>query len=127
MYSQKETFLDTGPCTRNAMGPSRTSRQGGAEGQGLAFGEAMMAGIPVIASRIGGIMETVRHEETGLLVPERAPDEIAAAVERLVREPSLADRLTKAGHELASTKFTRSASAMAFSELFGTLLQARSG
>ena len=86
--------------------------------------EAMLARTPVIATRIGGIIDAVKHEETGLLVNERAPDEIAAAVERLVREPDLADRLMTAGHNLARTKFTRSASVKAFSELFSTLLQA---
>ncbi len=108
------------------VGPSRTSPQGWVEAQGLAFVEAMLARTPVIATRIGGIIDAVKHEETGLLVNERAPDEIATAVERLAREPDLADRLTRAGHELAHTKFTRSVSAKAFSELFGTLLQARS-
>ncbi|OEU71133.1 MAG: hypothetical protein BA863_13625 [Desulfovibrio sp. S3730MH75] len=82
-----------------------------------------MAKTPVIATRVGGIIDAVRHEETGLLVNERAPDEIAQAVERLVKEPHLADRLRNLGYEMAVTKFSRKSSAVAFSRLFEKMIQ----
>ena len=104
------------------VGPSKRAPDGWIEAQGLAFIEAMLAGTPVIATRLGGIPDAVKHEETGLLVSEGAPHEIAAAVERLVREPRLAQHLAEAGHRLAQSKFTRGAAAGAFSELLGKLL-----
>ncbi len=104
------------------VGPSKRGPDGVTEAQGLTFIEAMLAGTPVIATRLGGILDAVKHEETGLLVSEGAPHEIVAAVERLVKEPRLAARLAEAGRRLAQTKFTRSASAGAFAELLEKLL-----
>ena len=51
-------------------GPSRRASDGLIEAQGLAFLEAMAVGTPVVATRIGGIVDAVVHEKTGLLVDE---------------------------------------------------------
>lgn len=103
------------------VGPSKRAANGWVEAQGLTFVEAMLARTPVIATRSGGIPDAVRHEETGLLVSENAPEEIARAVEELHNDRSLACRLAKAGYALALDKFTRERSAEAFDELFGSL------
>jgi glycosyltransferase involved in cell wall biosynthesis len=92
------------------------------EGQGLVVAEALRAGTAVVATGVGGVVDVIHHERTGLLVPTNAPADIADAVERLAREPDLATRLTSAGAELVARDFTRSASAQAFSELFRSLL-----
>ena len=97
------------------------------EAQGLTFVEAMMAGAPVIATDIGGIGDAVRHEETGLVVSEAAPAEIAAAIERLIGDPGLVERITAAGRALARARFTRRAAATAFSALFSALRNERPG
>ena len=104
------------------IGPSKPAPDGWVEAQGLTYAEAMLARTPVIATPVGGIIDLVRHEETGLLVSVSAPQEIAAAIQRLIEEPNLADRLSKAGHALVQEKFTRRVSAEAFSELFDSLL-----
>ena len=103
------------------VGPSRRGPDGTAEAQGLTFAEAMLAGTPVIATRLGGIVDAVRHEDTGLLVDEAAPDQIAAAVERLARRPDLAAQLSANGRRLAKDVFTRAASARAFADLYAGL------
>ncbi|MHB9058510.1 MAG: glycosyltransferase family 4 protein, partial [Bacillota bacterium] len=59
------------------VAPSRT------EGQSLAVMEAMAAGLPVIASRVGGLVDLVREGEDGLLVDPDDPDGLAAAMRRL--------------------------------------------
>ncbi len=105
-------------------GPSRRGRDGTTEAQGLVFAEALLAGTPVIASRLGGIVDLVRHEETGLLVDEAAPEQIAAAVERLSADPGLARRLTARGRRTVEEGFTRSVSAQAFSDLYDDLARA---
>jgi D-inositol-3-phosphate glycosyltransferase len=51
---------------------------------GLVAVEAMACGVPVVASNVGGLAETVVDGVTGLLVPPRRPDRIAAAIERLL-------------------------------------------
>lgn len=57
---------------------------------GEAFGftviEAMAAGLPVVASAVGGIPEIIHHEKTGLLVQKAAPDEIADELFRLYED-----------------------------------------
>ncbi len=104
------------------IGPSHPPASGGGEAQGLVFAEAMLAGTPVIATEVGGIVDAVIHEETGLLVPPHAPEAIAAAVIRLWREPDLRQRLREQARRLACERFTRQASAQAFSRLFQRLL-----
>jgi glycosyltransferase involved in cell wall biosynthesis len=58
------------------------------EGFGLALLEAMLAGLPVVASDVSSIPEIVRHGETGLLVPPDDPAALAAAIERVLQGPT---------------------------------------
>ena len=55
--------------------------------------EAMSLGVPVVASRVGGLAEVLRHEETGLLVDVGDGDGLAQALARLASDPVLARRL----------------------------------
>lgn len=61
----------------------------------LAIQEAQMAGVPVVASALGGSPEFVRHDENGLLVDVSDPDGLRAAFERLLDEPDLLPRLAR--------------------------------
>jgi glycosyltransferase involved in cell wall biosynthesis len=63
------------------------------EGFGLACAEAMAHGRPVVASAVGGLLDLVVHEETGLLVPPRDPPALRAALDRLLRDRALRRRL----------------------------------
>ncbi len=94
------------------VGPSK-----GAEGQGLTFIEAMLAGTPVVATACGGIVDAVRHEETGLLVEAGAPARIAEAIRRLARDPALVARLVRNGGDLVAREFTRERTAKAYSSM----------
>jgi len=105
------------------VGPSRDSSDGWIEAQGLTVIEAMVAKTPVVSTRAGGIVDSVKHEKTGLLVNDRSPDEIANAIERLVRDPKLADYLREEGFKLAVNKFSRASSANSFSALFEKIIQ----
>ena len=59
--------------------------------------EAMRAGLPVVATRMGGIPDLVVDGETGLLVPPSDARALADAIARLVADPSEAARLGEAG------------------------------
>jgi glycosyltransferase involved in cell wall biosynthesis len=68
--------------------------------------EYMAAGLPVVASRLGQLAGMIRHEETGLLCPPGDGDALAAALERLWREPALRRRLGEAARAKALREHT---------------------
>lgn len=72
----------------------------------LASLEAMQAGLPVVASAVGGLPEQIAHLETGVLVPAEQPAELAEWIVRLHRDPELRARLGHAAAERASSTFT---------------------
>ncbi|MEM7308483.1 MAG: glycosyltransferase family 4 protein [Planctomycetota bacterium] len=67
------------------------------EGLGVAALEAMAAGRPVLATRVGGLAEAVADGETGLLVPADDSAALAAALGRLLADGPLRERLGRAG------------------------------
>jgi hypothetical protein len=76
-----------------------------AEGLGSAALLAMSAGVPVIASRVGGLPEVVRDRETGLLV-ENSPAAVAGAILELARDPEFARRLGQGARRAVVENFT---------------------
>jgi glycosyltransferase involved in cell wall biosynthesis len=72
---------------------------------GLVALEAMAAGVPVIASRVGGLPDVVTDGETGLLVAPGDAGELSAALDRLIEDVALRERLGKGG-ALRAEKFT---------------------
>jgi glycogen(starch) synthase len=66
------------------------------EGLGRVIFEAFARGRPVVATRVGGIPDLVEHERNGLLVPAGDAEALAAALERVLRDPELAERLGRA-------------------------------
>jgi glycosyltransferase involved in cell wall biosynthesis len=70
--------------------------------------EALLMERPTIGTRVGGIPESVRHEETGLLVPPADPAALAAAIERLLANRDEARRFGAAGRKLMLERFTLS-------------------
>jgi L-malate glycosyltransferase len=72
----------------------------------LASLEAMQAGLPVIASAVGGLPEQLTHLETGVLVAPEQPAELASWILRLHEDPGLRERLGRAAAERVRTSFT---------------------
>jgi hypothetical protein len=73
------------------------------EGLGSAAIAAMAAGVPVVASGVGGLPEVVQHGHTGLIVRD---GDYATAVRRLLDNPNLAVELGAAGREKAMREFS---------------------
>jgi len=86
--------------------PSIVDRRGDTEGLGVVLLEAMSYGRPVVATNVGGIPDIVRHEQTGLLVPQKDPHALAEALHRLLTDRDLAERLGAAGRDYAATHFS---------------------
>ena len=74
--------------------PSVITRAGECEGLPTVLPEAQAAGLPVIATRVGGIPEVIEHEVSGMLVPPGRPRELAAAIERVLDDAILSHRLS---------------------------------
>ena len=68
--------------------------------------EAMMAELPVVATKVGGVPELVEDGVTGFLVPPRDPDALAEALQKLLTDPKLRRRMGQAGRAKALRKFT---------------------
>ena len=68
------------------------------EGMPRSIIEAMLTGLPVVATNIRGSRELVIDGETGILVPVRASDDLAAALQTFVADDSLRYRMGNAGH-----------------------------
>ena len=87
--------------------------------------EAMAAGKPVVGSRIGGIPELVRDRENGLLVSEKDPAALAAALLTLAGDPALRRRLGDAGRAEIRDERSWNAAAARFEEVYERAVAAR--
>lgn len=88
------------------------------EGFPLVVPEAMLAGLPVVATPVGGVEEAVRDGETGLLVPVGDAVALAAALSRLAADPPLRAALGAAGRQGARARFTAARMAAAYAALW---------
>jgi len=106
-------------CCHVAVLPSK------AEGLPNAVLEYLAAGLPTIASKVGGNAEIIEDGVTGLLVPARDSAALAAAVLRLLRDPGLARRLAQGGHEYVRQHFSFERLIEQVDSLYTELLQPR--
>lgn len=71
------------------------------EGFGIVYLEAGYFAKPVIASRVGGVVDAVHHGQSGLLIDPNFPDEVTHSLRQLCQDQSLRERLGRRGQELA--------------------------
>ncbi len=94
----------------------------GLEGLSNSLLESMAAGIPVVATRVGGTPEIVRDGETGLLVPPGDPDALAEAILRVLGNPMLARTLGQAGRRQVFSRYSLESAVASTERLYGELL-----
>jgi glycosyltransferase involved in cell wall biosynthesis len=87
--------------------------------------EGMGAGLPIVASDVGGIPEIISHEATGLLVPPGDAAALARSVVRLMRMPALASRLGRAARADAEQRFSFDRMVGAFETCYAAALGGR--
>ena len=95
------------------------------EALGVAALEAMAAGRPVVASRVGGLAQAVVHDRTGLLVPADQPEALTEALARLLRDQELRDRLGAAGPSRVAEGFLAEQMVHAYEKLYREVLEER--
>ena len=67
--------------------------------------ESMASGLPMVATRVNGTREVVRHGETGFLVEVGDVDALAAALEQLAADPALRERMGERGRQVVRAEF----------------------
>jgi len=92
------------------------------EGLGSVLIDAMAQGLPIVASRVGGIPELIEDGQTGLLVPPGDAPALAAALTRLVADAELRARLGAAARQAAAA-YTPEAMAAAYAALYHDIAQ----
>ncbi len=97
------------------------------EGLPLSVLEAMAAGKPVVATRVGGIPELVEDGEHGFLVPVGDNEALTRAIETLVRDANLRERLGRAGLDRVTTDFSFTQMKEKYLSLYGRLLNLPAG
>jgi glycosyltransferase involved in cell wall biosynthesis len=85
--------------------PSRIGARRQTEGLPTVIVEALSCELPVVATRLTGIPEIVRHEETGLLFEMDDEDGLASALLRMAEDPEAARRWAEAGRRLVEQEF----------------------
>ncbi len=88
------------------------------EGMGRALIEAMAAGRPVVASRVGGMPAVVQDRESGLLVPPNDPEALARAIDELLRKPDWARELGVAAQTRIGERFSHDAMVRAIESVY---------
>ena len=87
------------------------------EAFGLTVVEAAAAGLPIVASDVGGIPEIIEHGVNGLLVPPGDAQALADAIQQLIDDPQRARQLGEAARRTAFERFSAEAMAAAYMEL----------
>ncbi|MEO8198376.1 MAG: glycosyltransferase [Thermoanaerobaculia bacterium] len=97
------------------------------EGMPLVVLEAMLDGVPVVASRVSGIPEVVLDPETGWLVPPEDPAALAAALAELLRAPAAARARGERGRQRLEARYRTEVVAELWESIVGAALVKRNG
>ena len=85
--------------------------------------EAMMADVPIVATRVGGVPEVVLPGDTGLLAPAGDDAALATAIIRLAANEVLRRRLSQAGRERARVMFSEQTNHEHYRDLYQEMLR----
>lgn len=102
--------------------PSRTLKDGMSEAFGNVFTEAQAMGLPVVAYRHGGIVESMLEGETGLLAEENDIPGLAADIERFIEDDKLWDLCSRKGAEWVRKEFDVRRQTARLEDLYETVI-----
>jgi len=95
-------------CYQNAdvfVLPAVVDSKGDTEGLGVVLIEALTYKIPVIATGVGGIVDIIKHNETGILVPEKDALALANALLKILQDDKFATMLAETGYQYVNEKY----------------------
>jgi colanic acid/amylovoran biosynthesis glycosyltransferase len=105
--------------------PSETAG-GDVEGVPNAMLEAMASGLPVVATRHGGIAEVIEHGRNGLLCAEKDAEGVTSALLRLAGDPLLYRMLTQQASASVREQFSKESQIAAIEEIYGDAIRGHS-
>ncbi len=88
------------------------------EAQGIAIMEAMMHGVPVVASRVMGHIDIIEHERNGLLFDLDSVEDGAGCISRMIEDTGLWELIRSRGHQHASEKYSKETMANKIAALY---------
>lgn len=97
------------------------------EGMSNAIMEAMSAGRPIVATDVGGAPEMIADGESGLLVPPKVVEPLAAAIRRFVDDPDAAEKMGQAARRTVEERYSIEVMVERYASLYESLWQAREG
>ncbi len=84
--------------------------------------ESMACGVPVVASAVGGLIDTVVDGQTGLHVPPRCPEAVAQALNTLLQDPTMREEMGRKGARRARARYSWQRTATAMLQLYDELV-----
>ncbi len=104
------------------VGPSTTAGGKWQEALGLVFAEAQACGVPVIATDTGGIADVIKHNITGLLIPERSAVAISRQLQYLYNNPAIRKQLARNARDSMQSDFSWESVVDRYDRIFNELL-----
>lgn len=114
----REELIRLYPQASVFAAPCIVGDDGNRDGLPTVLIEAMALGVPVVSTPVTGIPEIVHHEETGYLVPESSPEELAEAIRMQITDRATALRMARNGRELIESQFDLRKNVSQLRELF---------
>lgn len=101
--------------------PGIVTASGEEEGQGLVLAEAQASGLPIIATRVGGIPESIREGESGILVEQKNPQSLSRALLNLMGNATAREEMGRYGRTFVSEKFNLDMQMNQLSDIYRSL------
>ncbi len=94
---------------------------GKTEGLGVVTLEAMACGTPPIGSKVGGIVDVIKHQYNGLLVEPESPEQLAENIIKLLSDNSLLQKFSENSIKLIDEKFSWEILSQRYKTLFNSI------
>jgi glycosyltransferase involved in cell wall biosynthesis len=95
------------------------------EGSPYVLLEAMAAGLPIVATAVGGVPEMIENNESALLVPASDPQAMADAIARILNDKKLAGQLAENASELVSSRLSPETNVRSLAEIYRAVISSR--